>query len=153
VIVSKNVYLPNAETTMEQNPEHNQELKQEVNRKFAELYHDIGSNREQLANKVIGIQRDIIKELARHPVDEQRKKEILNEVNRTIKMAAGQLPLRKGPPKPAVAAPVPAPPKSTVPKVAAPKNPVAKAPAPKAAPSAPAAKKTAKKTAPAKKKK
>ena len=94
---------------MEKNPELNKELKEEVNKTFADLSKEIGNNRQQLANKVLEVQREINKELSRNNVDAKRKMEILAEVSKVVKMAAQQLPhLKMNAPKPA------APPKAAV---------------------------------------
>jgi len=77
---------------MEPSKELNKEFKDEVNLIFADLFKEIGSNRAQLANKVLGIQKEINKELTKDKIDDQRKKEIRIEVSRTVKMAAQQLP-------------------------------------------------------------
>jgi hypothetical protein len=148
---------------METNPELNKELHAEVNATFASLYKEIGNNRQQLANKVLGLHKELNKELGRSTVTEQRKKEILAEVARIVKMAAQQLPhLKFAHPKPvSPSAAAVAPVKPVAPKHAAPeKKAHAKAttpPAKKAAkpskPSAPAKKTSAKPKAAGKKKK
>ena len=93
-------------STMDKDAEINKELKEEVSRIFSDLSREIGNNRQQLANKVLSIHKEINKELTRNEIDANRKKEILSEVSRTVKMAAQQLPhLRMAPPR--QAAPVP----------------------------------------------
>ena len=102
---------------MEKNPELNKELKEEVNMTFADLSKEIGNNRQQLANKVLEVHREINRELSRNKVDAKRKMEILAEVSKVVKMAAQQLPhLKMNAPKPVATTPKPAaaPPKPVV---------------------------------------
>jgi len=91
---AKRVYLLTLlkEQFMETTKELNVELKEEVNKMFADLFKEIGSNRVQLANKVMVLQKEIHKELNKTKVDAHRKKEILREVANMGKMAAQQLP-------------------------------------------------------------
>lgn len=141
---------------METSEELNKELREEVNKIFADLAKEIGSNRQQLANKVLSHHKEINKELTKSKVDDERKKGILSEVSRIVKMAGQQLPhLKMHAPKPVTAqASIEASNKVAVPqsKVAAPPAKVAAAVSKVAAPpskkSAPPAKK---KAAPAKK--
>lgn len=123
---------------MDKNEELNKELKEEVSKTFADLSKEIGNNRQQLANKVLSLHKEIHKELNTNKVDAKRKQEILNEVSRIVKMAAQQLPhLKMNAPKTVTSKPVtpkavtlkPAPPKpkQTKPLVAKPaKTPTAK---------------------------
>ena len=150
--------------------EFNPELKEEVSKILSQLYREIGNNRQQLTNKVLGLHREINKELNASKVDAERAKGILAEVARIVKMAAQQLPhLKMNPgrpvapsvPKPVAPKPVPQTPrveeKQVTPKKAAPavktesparKAPVAKKSAPQKKTSTPA-----KKNSSAKKKK
>ena len=157
--------------------EFNLALRQTINDTFASLLKEIGNNRQQLFNKVLGIHKELNKELSKGPVDAQREKQVLHEVASVLRMAAGQLPhlrtvapkeiapLRPTPPPPPkkVEAPAPAPasprpePKKAAPETKhVPAKPVHKKPVAekKAAPKKAAAKKAApaKKTAAKKKK-
>ncbi len=86
---------------METNNELNKELKDVVNKIFADLSKEIGNNRQQLANKVLSLHKEINKELTKNEIDAGRKKEILAEVSKIVKMASQQLPhLKWGHPKP-----------------------------------------------------
>ena len=87
---------------MEKNQDLNKELKEQINTTFADLFKEIGNNRQQLNNKVLNVQMGIIKELSKGKVDAKRQKEILHEVSATVKMAAQQLPhMKLNLPKPA----------------------------------------------------
>jgi hypothetical protein len=113
---------------MESTTELNKELKEEVNKIFADLFKEIGSNRAQLSNKVLVLHKEFNKELSKEKVDGKRKAEILSEISRIVKMAAQQLPHLKRiiSPKPAMASPKPsvavAKPADTTPKPEAPKS-------------------------------
>jgi hypothetical protein len=91
---------------MENGKEINAELKEEVNKLFADLFKEIGNNRVQLSNQVFNVQHEINKELNRDKVDAARRLEILAEFTKAEKMAAKQLPhLKRNIPKLAGTAP------------------------------------------------
>jgi hypothetical protein len=104
---------------MEASKELNSELKAQINKRFEDLFKEIGNNRQQLAAKVLEVHRNINKELSKEKVDEKRQNELLAEVSKIERIAAQQLPhiLRK--PMPG-APPKPVAPKATVAKPASP---------------------------------
>lgn len=84
-------------------------LKETVRQRFDELYHRIGSNRQNLMNKVLFVHHQINKELAKEMIDSDHEKEILLKVRETERSADKQLPLvRKVPQAVSSAAPAPA---------------------------------------------
>jgi len=70
----------------------NKELKEEINKALTELLKEIGNNRQQLFNKVMGFHTELHRELSKNKIDADREKEIHIEVNRIVKMAHQQLP-------------------------------------------------------------
>ena len=110
----------------------NNELKEEINKIFADLAREIGNNRQQLAFKVLGVQKEINRELSKGKVDAKQEKEIRSQVSGIIKIASQQLPHLKmnAPPPPqspvakTPAVPATKPPKSPASKPA--KTPAAK---------------------------
>ncbi|HRI78757.1 MAG TPA: hypothetical protein PLR06_04405 [Cyclobacteriaceae bacterium] len=75
-------------TTMELN----KELKEEIGKTLTDLLKEIGNNRQQLFNKVMGFHTELHRELSKNKIDDNRQKEIRIEVSRIIKMAHQQLP-------------------------------------------------------------
>ena len=110
-------------------------LKATVRKRFDDLYHRIGINRQKLSTTVLLVDQSINKELTKEKIDTVHEKEILGKLRDLEKMANNQLPHL---PKPVSAAPAPQP------KVVAP---------PKASKETKPAKKVAAKTKPATKKK
>ena len=95
---------------MEKNTALNQELKESINKIFADLFKEIGNNRQQLSNTVLSAQMGINKELSRDTVDAKREKEMRNEVSAIVRLAAKQLPhLKMQAPKPAAPKPAATP--------------------------------------------
>ena len=134
---------------MEKSVELNKELKEEINKTLTDLLREIGNNRQQLFNKVMGFHTELHKELSKNKIDADRQKEIHIEVNRIVKMAHQQLPhLKFKTSQPAVAPAPGAKPEAKVkpepkpkPEVKPKPKPEAKAkpkpkPAPKAKPTA-----------------
>ena len=68
-------------------------LKETVRQHFDELYHRIGSNRQNLFNKVLFVDQQINKELTREMIDDAHEKEILRKVREIERSADNQLPL------------------------------------------------------------
>src|SRR6185369_5736872 len=82
----------------------NKELKEEINKTLTDLLKEIGNNRRQLFNKVMGFHTELHRELSKNKIDADREKEIHIEVNRIVKMAHQQLPhLKFKSPQPATA--------------------------------------------------
>jgi hypothetical protein len=100
-------------------------LKATVRKRFDDLYHRIGTNRQKLATTVLLVDQSINKELAKEKIDASHEKDILGKLREMEKMANNQLPHM---PKPVSTAP------TLQPKVAAqPKAPAAPKPEKKAA--------------------
>jgi hypothetical protein len=68
-------------------------LKEIVRQRFDDLYHRVGSNRQNLMNKVLSEHHQINKEFAKEKIDEDREKEILRKVREIERAANSQLPL------------------------------------------------------------
>lgn len=68
-------------------------LKETVRQRFDELYHRIGSNRQNLMNKVLFVHHQINKDLAKENIGEDQEKEILRKVREIERAADSQLPL------------------------------------------------------------
>ena len=99
---------------MEKNTALNQELKESINKIFADLFKEIGNNRQQLSNTVLSAQMSINKELSKDTIDANREKEMRNEVSAIVRMAAKQLPhLKMKASNPAATSKPPAPAKPT----------------------------------------
>ena len=95
---------------MEKNNTLNQELKESINKIFADLFKEIGNNRQQLSNTVLSAQMGINKELSKDKIGAEREREIRNEVSAIVRNAAKQLPhLKMQAPKPATPKPAATP--------------------------------------------
>lgn len=68
------------------------QLKTTVRRRFDDLYHRIGTNRQKLANTVLLVDQSINKELTKEKIDTAREKQILNKVREVEREASKQLP-------------------------------------------------------------
>src|SRR5262249_50447428 len=99
-----------------------------------ELYHRIGSNRQNLFNKVLFVDQQINKELTKEQIDEAHEKEILRRLREIERSANSQLPLIHKIVTPSVApAPAVAPKAEKTEKESKPKEPKAKESKPKPA--------------------
>jgi hypothetical protein len=126
-------------------PDQLNKLKEAIRQRFDELYHRIGSNRQNLFNKVLFVDQQLNKELTKEQIDEAHEKEILRKVREVERSADSQLPhIHKVAPASVAAAPVAATKVEKPVKESKPNEPKAKESKPKPAKSAkakPAAKK------------
>ena len=94
-------------------------LKTTVRKRFDDLYHRIGTNRQKLATTVLLVDQSINKELTKEKIDASHERDILGKLREIEKMANNQLPHM---PKPVGSIPAPQPKAAAQPKApAAPK--------------------------------
>ena len=84
-------------------------LKTTVRQRFDDLYHRIGTNRQNLANTVLLVDQSINKELTKEKIDTTREKQILNKVREIEREANQQLPHLHKVVAPTASAPKPKP--------------------------------------------
>ncbi len=97
-------------------------LKETVRQRFDELYQRIGTNRQNLLNKVLMVNHQINKELAKEKIDGDYEKEILRRVRETERAADSQLPHVRKVVAPSPAASAPQAPKAKQAKESKPKE-------------------------------